>query len=81
MHKYLKTIMLILGTITGIYLFFMMLSALSWKIYRIIYKNYTLGALFPFANHTTIFVFLIIISCIIALAAARIIIKIIKSFK
>lgn len=81
MNKYLSGLMFILGIITGIYLFFLMLSALSWKIYRIIYKNYLLGVLFPFANYRTIFAFLVVISCILTFVAVRIIAKIQKHFK
>lgn len=81
MNKYLSGLMLVIATVTGIYLWFLMLSALSWKIYRIIYKNYTLGYLFPFADHTTIFIFLVVISCILTFAAARIIAKILRLFK
>lgn len=81
MHKYLSVLMMVLGMGIGIYLYLLMLSAISWKIFWIIYNNYTLGLLFPFANHRLIFIVLVVLTCILILIAIHIINNLPKHFK
>lgn len=75
MDKLLKGIMLLLGIISVLFIIFLIISALSWKIYTLIYTKYTWGLLFPNARYRTIFIFLVVIVCLIISGIARVILK------
>jgi hypothetical protein len=81
MHKFLSVLMMVLGLGIGIYLYLLLLSAFSWKIFRVIYNNYTLGLLFPFATHRLIFIILVVLSFILIFITLHIINNLPKHFK
>lgn len=78
MDKLLKGIMLLFVIFMSLFIISLILSALSWKIYTLIYTNYAWGLLFPYAKYRSIFIFLVVILCLLILGLARIIIKIRK---
>ena len=78
MHKFIAGIMLFLGFVTGVFLLFLIISALSWKIYTLIYSSYTLGLLFPYPKYHSIVVFLVISFSLLMFVVVRIIARLQK---
>jgi hypothetical protein len=70
--------MLLLGIITGLILAYLIISVVSWKIYILIYRNYTLGLLFPYPKYKSIVLSITVIFLLVAFIAVRIIIKLRK---
>jgi hypothetical protein len=67
--------MLCLGLITGLILLVLIISAISWKIYTLIYANYTLGLLFPHPKYSSVVIFVVIILCFFILGIVRFVLK------
>lgn len=73
MHKFLLGIMRALILLISLFLLYLILSALSWKIYILIYTDYTWGLFFPHAQYRSIFFFLSIAFLLLAFAIVRLI--------
>ena len=73
--------MLLLAIIMGLYLIVLIISAISWKIYILIYTNYTLGLLCPYPKLSSIIIFLVVVFSLLTFGVIRVIVKLKKNIR
>lgn len=81
MQKRFAGVMLLLMVLMGLYLIFQIISLLSWKMYLWIYSSYVLGLLFPYPKLNSIFIFFVVVFCLLAIVAVCIIVKLRKHIR
>lgn len=65
MHTLIKGVMLLSGLLIGIFIIVVIIHNISWKLYTLIYTNYTWGLYFPYAKFNSVRLFVTITFCIL----------------
>lgn len=77
-HKFnlsLSDVMLLLIILFGLFITFVIIWELSWKIYVLIYSDYTWGLMFPYAKFSSVLLCVTVVLCLLLLGVIHIIKK------
>jgi len=81
MHKLFEGLMLLLCILIGIFIIALIINHISWKIYTLIYTDYTWGLFFPYAKYRSVVAFVVIALLLLIISIIAIFIRLRNRFK